>query len=50
MHFKKTFFLVLILLSNFLSAKAWGPEGHAIVGRIALKYVNEDVKKNILNI
>ena len=29
---------------------AWGPEGHAIVGRLALRYVNEDVRNNVLSI
>jgi hypothetical protein len=31
-------------------AKAWGPEGHAMVGRLAMRFVNEDVRKNILSI
>lgn len=29
---------------------AWGPEGHAIVGRIAMRYVTADVRKNVLQI
>jgi S1/P1 Nuclease len=50
MNIKKTFFLVIILLSNFLSAKAWGPVGHAIVGRLAMRFVKDDVRQNILGI
>lgn len=26
---------------------AWGPEGHAIVGRLAMRFVHDDVKQNI---
>ncbi len=29
---------------------AWGPEGHAIVGRLAMQFVKEDVRKNVLSI
>ena len=29
---------------------AWGPEGHAIVGNLALKFVRDDVRKNVLAI
>jgi len=37
-----------ISMSFFYSATAWGPEGHAIVGRLALRFVKEDVRNNIL--
>jgi hypothetical protein len=38
---------LLLLLSN-KKTFAWGPEGHAIVGRLAMQFVNEDVRKNVL--
>lgn len=39
-------FLICILCSP-TKLSAWGPEGHAIVGRIAMRYLNADVKQNI---
>lgn len=41
--------LVLIFIFSFHTAKAWGPEGHTIVARLALKIVNDDVRQNVLN-
>ncbi len=41
---------VFFLLLCCNRAVAWGPEGHAIVGRLALRLVKEDVRKNLLNI
>ncbi len=41
---------IVCVLSFNAKALAWGPEGHAIVGRLALQFVNADVKKNIRNI
>ncbi len=29
---------------------AWGPEGHAIVGRLAMRFVKDDVRKNVLEL
>jgi S1/P1 Nuclease len=40
----------IIFSSNTYPAKAWGPEGHAIVGRLAMQFVKEDVRKNVLAI
>lgn len=31
-------------------ALAWGPEGHAIVGRLAMRFVKDDVRQNVLKI
>lgn len=43
---------LLLLCSGLLtfSAVAWGPEGHAIVGRLALRFVHDDVRKNVLQL
>lgn len=35
------------VLCNPGNSFAWGTEGHAIVGRIAMRYVHDDVKQNI---
>jgi hypothetical protein len=40
-------FLALVLL-NVRMSFAWGPEGHAIVARIALQLVKPDVRQNVL--
>lgn len=40
----------LIIVSSFSQSFAWGPEGHAIVGRLAMRFVNEDVRKNVLSL
>lgn len=40
--------LLLLLPSN--KSFAWGPEGHAIVARIAMHFVKDDVRQNILSI
>lgn len=47
---KKIFSSVIILCFCFNHSYAWGPEGHAIVGRIALKYVQPDVRQNVLRL
>lgn len=55
---KKTVFLRIItcfavtavLTTTPKQAAAWGPEGHAIVGQLAMKFVTEDVRKNVLGI
>jgi DNA/RNA endonuclease YhcR with UshA esterase domain len=39
---------ILFLLYPYKKTFAWGPEGHAIVGRLAMQFVTEDVKKNVL--
>jgi S1/P1 Nuclease len=41
-----TVFLLLINNKTF----AWGPEGHAIVGRLAMQFVKDDVRKNLLDV
>jgi S1/P1 Nuclease len=40
----------IIFSGKSLTALAWGPEGHAIVGRLAMQFVKEDVRKNVLAI
>ncbi len=41
----------LILFSIFSKASfAWGPEGHAMIARIAMRYLKPGVKQNILKI
>ena len=50
---KAVLFTVIVLLSFFFSpqkAKAWGPEGHTIVARLAMQFVNPDVKQNVLDL
>ena len=42
--------ILLLFLLPVKKAAAWGPEGHAIVGRLAMKFVKDDVRKNILEI
>ena len=40
--------MIQLMLIPF-SGRAWGPEGHTIVARLALQIVREDVKQNVLN-
>jgi hypothetical protein len=44
------FSFLLIVSFSFYSntSNAWGPEGHAIVGRLAMHFVKDDVRKNVL--
>ncbi len=46
----RAFFLSVFFLLNALTSLAWGPEGHAIVGRIALQYLTPDARQNVLSI
>ncbi len=46
----RTLLFVFLLSLSLQKSFAWGPEGHAIVGRIAMKYVQDDVRKNILEV
>ena len=46
--FSKRVLLATMLFISAASARAWGPEGHAIVGRLAMQFVNADVRKNVL--
>jgi hypothetical protein len=41
-------FIICILLVSF-KAKAWGPEGHAIIAKIAMQFLKPDVRQNVLN-
>lgn len=45
----KSFFALLLFCSLCIPSRSfgWGPEGHAIVGRIAMRLVNADVKQNV---
>ncbi len=49
---KKASLIILLALSLFSDKKAmaWGPEGHAMVGRLAMGFVQDDVRKNVLKI
>jgi S1/P1 Nuclease len=38
----------IIFVSKSNTVLAWGPEGHAIIGRLAMRFVKEDVRQNIL--
>jgi hypothetical protein len=42
------YFMLLFIIGN--KTFAWGPEGHATVGRLAFRFVNEDVRQNIYSI
>jgi S1/P1 Nuclease len=44
--------IIVVCLVTLISQRsiAWGPEGHAIVGRLAMRFVKEDVRQNILSI
>ncbi len=46
----KAILSAMLFCISFLPLKtnAWGPEGHAIVGRLAMRFVHDDVRKNIL--
>ena len=46
------FQIAICFAMSFFSVRtfAWGPEGHAIVGRLAMQIVKTDTKQNILNI
>lgn len=51
---KKIIKCIVIFSTLFLfhtsNAFAWGPEGHAIVGRLTLHYLPPDARQNVLNI
>ena len=46
----KPFFFLLIIILPFKQSTAWGPEGHAMVGRLAMRFVKDDVRKNVLQL
>ena len=46
----KFIIIICMVLMPFSKVFAWGPEGHAIVGRLAMQFVRDDVRKNILAI
>lgn len=51
MTISKLIIFVLLISSTHLNKLfAWGPEGHAIVGRLAMRFVKDDVRQNILSI
>jgi hypothetical protein len=41
-------FIFFLSIFGRMEARAWGPEGHAIVGRLAMQFVKADVRQNIL--
>lgn len=43
-----SFLLIFSTLFFNTAAKAWGPDGHAIVANLALSFVKDDVRKNVL--
>ena len=47
---KYTLIFSTLFLLNTSRTFAWGPEGHAIVGRLALHYLTPDARQNVLNI
>ena len=46
----KLFTLLFIFIVSLQKSFAWGPEGHAIVGRLAMRFVKDDVRKNLLQL
>lgn len=46
----KIIFIILCLTFPFSRSVAWGPEGHAIVGKIAMQLVRPDVQLNVLKV
>jgi S1/P1 Nuclease len=49
--FQEKIYISALILILFLPSKktfAWGAEGHAIVGRLAMQFVTDDVRKNVL--
>jgi hypothetical protein len=48
--YRKSLLLFFAVCIFSKTSRAWGPEGHAIVGRIAMQFVSEDVRKNVLAI
>lgn len=42
--------ILFCLILFFSKSVAWGPEGHAIVGKIALQLVKPDVRQNVLKV
>jgi hypothetical protein len=40
----------IIFSGKSVTALAWGPEGHAMVGRLAMQFVKEDVRRSILTL
>ena len=42
--------MAILLLFQPVRSAAWGPEGHAIVGRVAMHFLKEDIRQNILRI
>ena len=49
MYILRTLF-VFVFIINYSGTKAWGPEGHAIIGKLALHFVKDDVRKNVLTL
>ena len=47
---KKFIPYVLLAIISCQQAFAWGPEGHAIVGKLALHFMNKDARESILKV
>lgn len=47
-RYRRYFFLLFLFFCQ--RAVAWGPEGHAIVGRIAMQFLKDDVRANVLHV
>ena len=47
---KKLIVFVLLTTSSFQQAFAWGPEGHAIVGKLAMHFMKKDARESILKV
>jgi S1/P1 Nuclease len=45
--FKSLFSCFIIVICSYTKSFAWGAEGHAIVGRIAMQLLKNDVRQNV---
>lgn len=50
MKIRVILFALLLNSLTFHNSYGWGAEGHAIVGRLAMRFVKEDVRQNILKV
>ena len=45
---KRLIVFALLTIGFFQKTLAWGPEGHAIVGKLAMHFVNKDAREAVL--
>src|SRR6185295_17442771 len=48
--FRKSIVVAFFSATFFQPAFAWGPEGHTIVGKLALHFMNKDAREGILKV